>query len=577
MLTLLLRKNHARARYSLWLIASAKFLIPFSLLVFIGSHLNWSKAAAIPQSSFAFAIQEISQPFALLDPVHNTPVASTWLTTAGSLLPVVLLLVWLCGCASLTFYWCLRWRRMIATTSNPSPANSGRELEALRRLEPSAGTSGHTNLILSASALEPGIVGIFRPILLLPAGISDRLTDAQLDAVITHELYHVRRGDNLAATIHMLVEAIFWFHPLVWWIGARLVDERERACDEAVLSLGSDPQVYAEGILKVCEFYLESPFFCAAGVTGSNLKKRIEAIMTHRTARNLEFGKKLLLAAMGVLAVAAPVVFGLLQPAPSRAESRTQSTGAIGFVYDAVSVRPNKSGDEKESITYPPSGFSAINVTLPMLVRAAYGVEYNQISGGPDWLNSAAFDVEAKVDSSVAVQLGRLSAAQLKFARQRMLQTLLADRFKLTLHSETKELSIYVLGVAGGGPRLQEAKPGDTYSDGLKGLDGRPAGPHYMVLRSGEFTAQTQPMSSLARVLSRVLSRPVLDKTGLTGNYDFALQWTPDASQGAPTPVESSASSIFSSIQEQLGLKLETQSSPVEVLVIDNAKQPSDN
>src|SRR5256884_8691584 len=121
---------------------------------------------------------------------------------------------------------------------------------------------------------------------------------SQLKAIITHELCHVRRRDNLAATLHMLVEAVFWFHPLVWWIGARLVDEREHACDEEVLKLGSDPQAYAEGILKVCEFYVESPLLCAAGATGSNLKKRIEAIMTHRTAHQLEGGKKLLLAAI---------------------------------------------------------------------------------------------------------------------------------------------------------------------------------------------------------------------------------------------------------------------------------------
>ena len=92
-------------------------------------------------------------------------------------------------------------------------------------------------------------------------------------ANVTHELRHVCRRDNLAAVVHMLVEAIFWFYPLVWWLGSRLVDERERACDEEVLLLGSAPQSYAEGILKICEFYLESPVVCAAGVTGSNLKE----------------------------------------------------------------------------------------------------------------------------------------------------------------------------------------------------------------------------------------------------------------------------------------------------------------
>ena len=117
--------------------------------------------------------------------------------------------------------------------------------------------------------------------------------------MLAHELCHVRRRDNLTAAIHMIVEAIFWFHPLVWWIGARLVEERERACDEEVLSLGNEPQVYAEGILNVCKLYLESPLRCVSGVTGSDLKKRIQAILTGRVAGELNFAKRVALAACG--------------------------------------------------------------------------------------------------------------------------------------------------------------------------------------------------------------------------------------------------------------------------------------
>src|SRR5207244_2245760 len=128
----------------------------------------------------------------------------------------------------------------------------------------------------SPGLLEPGVVGLFRPILLLPAGIVERLTPRQLEAVLAHEMCHVRRRDNSTSAIHMIVEAVFWFHPLVWWIGARLVEERERACDESVLSLGSEPHEYAEAILNVCKIYLESPLRCVSGVTGADLKKRIQ-------------------------------------------------------------------------------------------------------------------------------------------------------------------------------------------------------------------------------------------------------------------------------------------------------------
>src|SRR5206468_2258299 len=177
----------------------------------------------------------------------------------------------------------------------------------------------------SPGLLEPGIVGVFHPVLLLPAGIAQRLTAQQLDAVFAHELCHVRRRDNLSSAIHMIAEALFWFHPLVWWIGARLVEERERACDEGVLRLGKEPRIYADAILNVCKLYVESPLVCVSGVTGSDLKKRIEAIMMNRTGQRLNHAKKLLLAGAGVAALAGPFVIGVVigvgHAPPVRAQS----------------------------------------------------------------------------------------------------------------------------------------------------------------------------------------------------------------------------------------------------------------
>ncbi len=121
--------------------------------------------------------------------------------------------------------------------------------------------------------------------LVWPEGISEHLDDSHLDAIVAHELWHVRRRDNLVATVHMLVEALFWFHPLVWWVGAKMVEERERACDEQVLELGSERHVYAESILRVCEFCAAYPVPCVSWVTGADLKKRIVHIMS-RNARS---------------------------------------------------------------------------------------------------------------------------------------------------------------------------------------------------------------------------------------------------------------------------------------------------
>jgi hypothetical protein len=314
----------------------------------------------------------------------------------------------------------------------------------------------------------------------LPAGISDRLTDPQLESIIAHELCHVRRRDNLAAAVHMLVEAVFWFHPLVWWIAARLVDERERACDEEVLRLGADPQVYAEGILRVCKFYVESPLFCAAGVTGSNLKKRIEAIMMNRIARNLELGKKLLLATVGVAAMVGPVAFGLLHAAQTRAESQAQNAAPAVFAFADTSIKPNKTGEPMAGFTikedkpgtgvalsFKPERLAATNITLHRLIQWAYDVQDGQISGGPEWLNTERFDVDAKVNSSTVDELRKLSPDQRRAEHLRMIRSLLSDRFKLTFHRETKDVPAYVLAVAKGGPKLHEANPGDTYAEGI--------------------------------------------------------------------------------------------------------------
>jgi beta-lactamase regulating signal transducer with metallopeptidase domain len=204
-----------------------------------------------------------------------------------------------------TVGWAREWLRIRAIARTAPPLPLGLPIPVLSTAVP----------------LEPGVFGIFRPVLLLPDGIAIRLTQVQLRAILAHELCHVRRRDNLTAAFHMLVEAVFWFHPLVWWLGARIVDERERACDEEVLQDGSHAEIYAETILKVCEFYLESPLTCMSGITGSDLKKRMERIMRNQVGENLKIRKKLLLATVVMVALALPVLVGVMT-APLRVCAR---------------------------------------------------------------------------------------------------------------------------------------------------------------------------------------------------------------------------------------------------------------
>ncbi|MGB2662896.1 MAG: TIGR03435 family protein [Candidatus Acidiferrum sp.] len=302
------------------------------------------------------------------------------------------------------------------------------------------------------------------------------------------------------------------------------------------------------------------------------------------------FGKKRMLSLAVLLAAAFLVVFGVLDAVQSRAASQDTSKAGHSFEFEVASIKPNKVGNNMIRIMFSPNGFEGTNATLQMLVKIAYGIDDNQISGGPNWLSTDHFDINAKMDSATADALHKLTEDEAKPERQHMLQVLLADRFKLTFHRETKELSIYELVVAKNGPKLQEAKPGDTYPNGIKGPDGV-GRPGVMRMGRGEVTGQGLPVSALARLLTQQLGRTVIDKTGLTAKYDFTLKWTPDESEAAmfrgadpgpqgstsTTSADSSGPSIFTAIQEQLGLRLEAQKGPVEILVIDHAEQPSEN
>ena len=313
--------------------------------------------------------------------------------------------------------------------------------------------------------------------------------------------------------------------------------------------------------------------------------------MTELLMRKLDFRRKPLLAAAGLLAVAAPALFRLPNAKQGRAESWAQSPSDKAAVYEVASIRPRSSGEGMISWDFGPDGFIAKNATLQMLIQWAYGVEDYQISAAVKWLNTGTFNVEAKLDNSIADKLRKLTFEERNVEQQPMLQALLADRFQLKIHRETKELPVYALIVAKDGPRVQEAKPGDTYPNGIKGIDGI-ARPGSTQFGWGLLKGQGVSMANLARELSQQhLGRPVVDKTGLAGQYDFTLKWTPDqgrspmfkgtesgqqSADGTPSP-ESAGPSLFTVIQEQLGLKLESQKAPVGILVIDHVEKPSEN
>jgi TonB family protein len=192
-----------------------------------------------------------------------------------------------------------------------APLDRGREADALHRASRRFPRLRPVTLRQGGANLEPSVVGVFPPVILWPAGLSERLTDAELDAILAHELCHITRRDTSIGYAHVAVETIFWFYPLVWWLGARLVHERERACDEEVVDMGTDTRSYAEGILKVCEFCLRSPAAFVAGVGGSHLAQRIERILTGSRPVSRAPSTRLLVAAVALVLSAPSFATGL--------------------------------------------------------------------------------------------------------------------------------------------------------------------------------------------------------------------------------------------------------------------------
>jgi uncharacterized protein (TIGR03435 family) len=667
LLALVLRRNQAPARYWLWLIASAKFLIPFSLLIGAGGYLQSATSATVAQPAVSKMLEQVTTPFSQMpDAATAAPVAAVVHRTAvahsATPLPVILFSLWACGFLVVVFSWWRKWRTIRSAVRTASYM----------------GLVADVPVLSSPSLLEPGVFGIVKPVLLLPEGIRERLTEPQMSAILAHEMTHVRRRDNLSAAFHMMVEAVLWFHPMIWWIGTRLVEERERACDEAVLQSGNEPRVYAEGILNVCKLYLESPLACVSGVTGSDLKERIVRIVNQQVARKLDFSRKLLLSVAGVLALVSPVVFGLIHVTQIQAQTAaeditgtwqgtlqagrslrtvlkitkgdggalkaafysidqggqaipvtsitlqgstvkysimmldgsyegklsadgasmtgtwtqgghsmplnlTRATPQTAWVipeppppmkpmaadaspeFEVATIKPSKPDQPGKGFRVKGRNFSTMNTSLNDILMFAYSVQARQILGGPPWMGTEKFDIEAKPDGE-----GQPNDKQWKT----MLQKLVVERFKLKFHHEQKELSVYALVVGKNGPKLTKSQ-GDP--NGLPGLFFRGL---------GVLPAVNATMADFAGVMQgAVLDRPVVDQTGLKGRFDFMLKWTPDESQfqgmGIKVPPPSNAPDappgLFTAIQEELGLKLEATKAPVDVLVIDHVEKPSEN
>ena len=635
-LALVLRRNQARVRYSLWLAASLKFLVPFSMLIALGSQFGRQSQEDIP-SSITLAV-DYAEPFAFAPIVQSADVALNPRPTVDWM-PTVVWAIWAGGTLLVLCRRLIRLRLV-------RDALRGASLVDL---------PGGLRGVSSPAILEPGVFGISRPILMLPAGIEDHLTQPQLEAVLAHELAHVRRRDNLTALLHMTVETLFWFHPLIWWIGARLMDERERACDEEVLRSGRDPHVYAEGILRICELYLESPVAFVAGVSGANLKNRIEAIMSGRIAPGLNFARKAVLSIAGIAAIAAPIAIGAAQAPPIRTQATAQATvgqqqlahaaqlvqapqsaapapqeivkpttpadraaGVAGrspsvpkaaeqkkLAFEAASIRLAAPDAVRNQVMQTsPNRLQIPSMTLTALIYAAYGDgglnTSMRVTGGPDWINKTAFSVEG-------VASGPATPRQLRL----MLQPLLEERFALKIRSLT-ETGVDVLALVvdrsdgtlgpkvkkwdGACPRVMPAlylqaprrplqRIEEKFVVGQASEADDPAVPYCPTgYGPGGIRVDGATMLTVAGMLSLPPARALLgtitqDHTGLTDRYTLELDYlfTPSPAAAPAALPEFAGPSLSTAVREQWGLRLAPSKGQLKVIVVESAQPPTDN
>ncbi|MGH9767720.1 MAG: TonB family protein [Blastocatellia bacterium] len=273
--------KQTRTRHIIWLMAFAKFLLPSLWLVLLarglGLNFSWPTQTELIAAADAEVLLQIAE-----------PVAQTAQSNAGAghnEVYCILTILWLTGVALCLTRWRMRRWRLAAALLAGEKIETGREAEMLEGLKSRLNVRRPIKLIASSRLAEPVVWRALRPVIVLPRGLADRLSDGELESVLMHELFHVKHFDNLFGSLQMFVCSLLWFHPLVWLIDRRLIEERELRCDERVVLSGAAPEAYAASLWKVVQFGFGWPVGGVSRATGSNLKRRIKLMLkaSHRS------------------------------------------------------------------------------------------------------------------------------------------------------------------------------------------------------------------------------------------------------------------------------------------------------
>lgn len=492
----------------------------------------------------------------------------------------------------------------------------------------------------SADVLTPVAVGVLHPAVLLPVGW--RTWNANTKRVVlAHEFAHLRRHDTAVSALARLAQCVFWFHPLVWWVSRKISDLAELACDAVVLERVDDPAGYSRILLEFAHsasrvgHRVSLPGLAMA--SGSGMGRRIDAVFElsgRRVPKLSRPGVLLGLIGLPVMCLSAtvglvenkvpspqlpliqtnpmlpplpapvaargPVVLKALAQQQKRSETVAQPAPAPRAKFEVASVKPCKevpagrNGGGTQS-----AGTLRINCQTPGdLIRDAYDLYANgrlprgfisrnsrtvPIEGAPGWINSERYYIDAKADGPLTQEM----------MRGPLMRTLLEDRFKLKIRRETRQGPVYELIVAQGGPKLEPVENGRCTQ--IENFDWRKLAPgqnapllcNGAMVQNGKLVFLAMSVADFCQNLMwNALDRPVIDKTGIAGKFNFRLEFAPDETtpffrSGSVDPVaapsEPVGPSIFTALQQQLGLKLQPGRGPIESIIIDHIERPSEN
>lgn len=535
--------------------------------------------------------------------------------------------LWLAGATAFLLRLLGGWMLALGLRYRMVRAASAEWQRTFERLKARISVTRRVRLLVSGVLDSPAVIGWLRPIVLVPAGALAGLPSEQMEALLFHELAHIRRHDYLVQILQSVIEAVFFYHPGVWWISGHMHAEREVCCDDIVVSITGDAAIYARALAEVDSARFARPALVAAN--SGSVAHRIARLLGQPVVVRKPFNGAPTVTALTLAVIAAWAVFAQpagqkieivgvqpstrsasaksgipvgdarstfgvpeqSQPATALVPARQRSAPPLTVTQAAVTVNPFETpsdapafesvsigpcqAEERSFSSYSHSGRLRMNCqTLRDLIRSAYvsrssnsqkRLQIDEASG-PSWINSDRFTVQA-MNADINPDPQSILAP--------MLRTVLEERFHLKFHYEDRQAPVYALSVASGGLKMRPFQEGSCIPLNLM-LPPAP-GVNYCRSRGAingslvSVDAQGMSIDDLRMIYLPRLNRPLVDKTGLTGRFDFHLVFAQTFSSKDAGPT------IVTAMREQLGLQLEPDYAPLKFLVVDSAERPAGN